>query len=69
MLKRKNILMDQRKLDVAKAALGVETETAVVDAALDLVVASAAPLPWHQPSRRPPPGLSRQRGIRRVNGP
>ena len=38
MLKRKNMLMDQRKLDVAKAALGAETETAAVDAALDLVV-------------------------------
>lgn len=38
MLKRKNMVMDQRKLDVAKAALGAETETAAVDAALDLVV-------------------------------
>jgi hypothetical protein len=37
-LKRKNMLMDQRKLDVAKAALGMDTETAAVDAALDLVV-------------------------------
>jgi hypothetical protein len=37
-LKRKNMMMDQRKLDVAKAALGAETETAAVDAALDLVV-------------------------------
>jgi hypothetical protein len=37
-LKRKNMLMDQRKLDVAKAALGADTETAAVDAALDLVV-------------------------------
>ncbi len=37
-LKRKNMLMDQRKLDAAKAALGVNTETAAVDAALDLVV-------------------------------
>jgi hypothetical protein len=37
-LKRKNMLMDQRKLDAAKAALGAETETAAVDAALDLVV-------------------------------
>jgi len=36
-LKRKNMLMDQRKLDAAKAALGTDTETAV-DAALDLVV-------------------------------
>ncbi|MGH7653924.1 MAG: hypothetical protein ACREN6_04610 [Gemmatimonadaceae bacterium] len=38
MLKRKNMLMDQRKLTAAKAALGAETETAAVDAALDLVV-------------------------------
>jgi hypothetical protein len=37
-LKRKNMLMDQRKLTAAKAVLGVETETAAVDAALDLVV-------------------------------
>lgn len=37
-LKRKNMLMDQRKLDVAKATLGAATETAAVDAALDLVV-------------------------------
>jgi len=37
-MKRKNMLMDQRKLDAAKAALGAETETAAVDAALDLVV-------------------------------
>lgn len=37
-LKRKNMLMDQRKLDLAKAALGTDTETAAVDAALDLVV-------------------------------
>lgn len=36
--KRKNILIDQRKLDAAKAALGALTETATVDAALDLVV-------------------------------
>ncbi len=38
MLKRKNMLMDQRKLNMAKAVLGVETETAAVDAALDMVV-------------------------------
>lgn len=37
-LKRKNMLMDQRKLTAAKAALGADTETATVDAALDLVV-------------------------------
>ncbi len=37
-MKRKNMLMDQRKLNVAKATLGVDTETAAVDAALDLVV-------------------------------
>lgn len=36
-LRRKNMLMDQRKLDLAKAALGVATETEAVDAALDLV--------------------------------
>jgi hypothetical protein len=37
-LRRKNMLMDQRKLDAAKTALGVSSETAAVDAALDLVV-------------------------------
>lgn len=37
-MKRKNMLMDQRKLTAAKAALGAATETAAVDAALDLVV-------------------------------
>ena len=38
LMKRKNMLMDRRKLDVAKATLGADTETAAVDAALDLVV-------------------------------
>lgn len=37
-LKRKNMLIDQDKLDAAKAALGAATETAAVDGALDLVV-------------------------------
>lgn len=37
MLRRKNMVIDQRKLDAAKLALGVTTETAAVDAALDLV--------------------------------
>jgi hypothetical protein len=37
-MRRKNMLMDQRKLDAAKAALGASTETATVDTALDLVV-------------------------------
>lgn len=36
--KRKNILVDQVKLDAAKNALGALTETATIDAALDLVV-------------------------------
>ena len=36
--KRKNMLMDQRKLDRARAILGVVSETDAVDAALDLVV-------------------------------
>lgn len=40
-LKRKNMVMDQGKLTAAKAALGAETETAAVDAALDLVVFQA----------------------------
>jgi len=36
-LRRKNMVIDQSKLDAAKLALGVTTETAAVDAALDLV--------------------------------
>ena len=34
---RKNVVMDQRKLDVARRALGVETETEAIDLALDFV--------------------------------
>ena len=36
--RRKTIRIDQQKLDAAKRVLGVSTETAAVDAALDLVV-------------------------------
>src|ERR1043166_9818329 len=38
---RKNMAMDPRKLALAKAYLGVQTETAAVDAALDLVALQA----------------------------
>ena len=34
---RKNMLMDQRKLDSARRALGVDTETEAIDQALDFV--------------------------------
>lgn len=34
---RKNVVMDQRKLDTARRVLGVETETEAIDVALDLV--------------------------------
>jgi len=34
---RKNMVMDQRKLDAARRALGVETETEAIDQALDLI--------------------------------
>ena len=34
---RKNVVMDQRKLDSARRALGVDTETEAIDQALDLV--------------------------------
>ena len=34
---RKNVVMDQRKLDVARRTLGVDTETEAIDLALDLV--------------------------------
>jgi hypothetical protein len=36
--KRKNMLIDQDKLDTARAVLGALTETETVDAAFDLVV-------------------------------
>lgn len=36
-IRRKNIWIDQKKLDAAKAALGTPTETATVDTALDLI--------------------------------
>jgi len=35
--RRKNIVIDQRKLDLAKALLQAPTETATVDQALDLI--------------------------------
>ena len=35
---RKNMAMDQRKLNVARRALGVRTETEAIDQALDLVI-------------------------------
>jgi hypothetical protein len=34
---RKNVVMDQRKLDLARRALGVDTETEAIDLALDFV--------------------------------
>jgi hypothetical protein len=34
---RKNVVMDQRKLDMARRALGVDTETEAIDQALDFV--------------------------------
>ena len=34
---RKNVVMDQRKLDTARRVLGVDTETEAIDVALDLV--------------------------------
>ena len=34
---RKNVVMDQRKLDVARRALGVDTDTEAIDQALDFV--------------------------------
>ena len=34
---RKNVVMDQRKLDTARRVLGVKTETEAIDVALDLV--------------------------------
>ena len=56
---RKNMAMDPRKLALAKAYLGVQTETEAVDAALDLVAfqaevsaglrAAAGAAPWRTP--------------------
>jgi hypothetical protein len=34
---RKNVVVDQRKLDVARRVLGVDTDTDTIDQALDLV--------------------------------
>lgn len=34
---RKNVIMDQQKLDAARRALGVDTETEAIDRALDFV--------------------------------
>ena len=34
---RKNVVMDQRKLDTARRLLGVDTETEAIDQALDFV--------------------------------
>jgi hypothetical protein len=34
---RKNVAMDQRKLDIVRRALGVDTETEAIDQALDFV--------------------------------
>ena len=34
---RKNVIMDQRKLDIVRRALGVATETEAIDQALDFV--------------------------------
>jgi hypothetical protein len=34
---RKNVVMDQRKLDAARRTLGVDTETEAIDQALDFV--------------------------------
>jgi hypothetical protein len=34
---RKNVIMDQRKLDAARRALRVDTETEAIDLALDFV--------------------------------
>lgn len=34
---RKNMVMDQQKLDAARRALGVKTETEAIDLALDFV--------------------------------
>ena len=34
---RKNVVVDQRKLDVVRRALGVDTETEAIDQALDFV--------------------------------
>ncbi len=37
-LKRKNYYLEERKIKLAQAILGAKTETATIDAALDLIV-------------------------------
>ena len=39
--RHKHVLLDQRKLDRARRALGARTETETLDRALDLVVSEA----------------------------
>jgi hypothetical protein len=38
LMKRKNFFVDQRKLDRARVSLGLDSETATIDAALDRIV-------------------------------
>ena len=40
-LRHKHVQLDQRKLDRARRAVGVRTETKTLDRALDIVVAEA----------------------------
>jgi len=47
---RKNLHIDQRKLNIARKALGVKTETEAVDAALDAYCVPAGDLGGHTAS-------------------
>lgn len=38
LMQRKRLVVDQRKLDRARVILGLDSETAIIDAALDRVV-------------------------------
>ncbi len=57
---RKNLHIDQRKLDAARRVLGVKTETETVDAALDAIALRDAQIPrghkylyWRNPRFEP----------------
>ena len=49
---RKNVVMDQRKLDIARRALGVDTETEAIDQALNLVAFREELARWFAAVRR-----------------
>ena len=66
---RKNVVMDQRKLDTARRLLGVETETEAIDVALDLVAfrRELRPIDEHREAFSSPKRIMRQRSLRNIS--